>query len=721
MKKVININFSGRLISIEEDAYAQLQNYMESLKQYFSNEEGKEEIIADIENRIAEIFNDKLKAGVASISETEVNEVINIIGKPEDFEPVEESKTEHTRSTAEPRQFVTKGKLYRNGNDKMLGGVCSGIAAYFNIDTVLVRVLFAVLLFGAGVGFLLYIILWIVIPESTEVQTSMEKRLYRNPDDKMLGGVASGLSKYFGIDVWIPRLIFAAPLIFALIRGISVIAYHNFFTDNRFWTFSFGGTTTVIYFLLWWIIPEAKTVQQKMAMKGEKMDLNSIKTNVQDGIKNFADKAQVWGKDISSKSTEFARNLQERAQAGSARVNTVTRSTSSKIGHGIGLLIKGFALFIGGIIAFSLLMALFGLIFGAFSLWPLKAFLLEGNWQNAFAWGSLLFLAIPGIAFLTWLIRRICKIKTNIKPVKAALAILFFTGLVSVIFLVSSLLNSFKGSNFKNAATEMAMTQPKDKIILKVSEPEIAYSGEFPWINMEGEGFDITSDTLKYANIKITIEKSDDSLFHTKIKKYSRGLNAKDAEDRAQRIAFHYTQKDSILDLGSNIAIGRNEKFRGQELILILQVPEGKKVRFDASIEEKLHPFNVRISETWINGRRVQRKMQDRYNDFDYFFDYQVNQDYYMTADGKLELVNKPKESTVQKTEEINDSKKEAEKEKERLRLEKEQQENEKKIEELQRKNDKLEEKKNATTGLLLKEDMRLQNPLSFACINFTL
>jgi hypothetical protein len=442
---------------------------------------------------------------------------------------------------------------------------------------------------------------------------------------------------------------------------------------------------------------------------------------VQDGIKNFADKASVWGKDISSKSSDFAKNLQERAQAGSARVNTITRSTSNKIGHGIGLLLKGFALFIGGIIAFSLLMALFGLLFGTFSIWPFKAFLLEGAWQNAFAWGSLLFFAIPGIAFLTWLIRRIFKIKNNIKPVKAAFAILFFTGLVCVIFLVSSILNSFKGSNFKNAATEVAMTQPKNKIILMVSEPEISYSGEFPWINMEGEGFDITSDTLKYANIKITIEKSEDSLYHTKIKKYSRGFNAKDAEDRAQKIAYHYTQKDSILDLGSSIAIGRNEKFRAQELVFILQVPEGKKVRFDASIEDKLHPFNVRISETWINGRRVHRKMYDQYNDFDYFFDYQVNQDYVMNKEGKLELVNKPKETTVQKPEEINTDKKEAEKEKERLRLEKEQRDNEKMIEELQRKNDKLEEKKNATTGLLLKEDMRLQNPLSLACISFTL
>jgi phage shock protein PspC (stress-responsive transcriptional regulator) len=719
MKKVININFSGRLINIEEDAYTSLQSYIESLKKYFSNEEGQEEIIADIENRIAEIFYEKQTKGATSITIVDVEEVMAAIGKPEDFEAQEEpnTKTDNHYQSAN-KQFINRGRLYRDANDKMLGGVCSGVAAYFNIDTVLVRVLFAVLLFGAGVGFLLYIILWVVIPESMDVQTSMEKRLYRNPDEKMIGGVASGLSKYFGIEVWIPRLIFAAPFIFAVIRGASAIAYHNFFNDNRFWTFGFGGTTTVVYFLLWWIIPEAKSVQEKMAMKGEKLDLNSIRNNVQDGIKNFSDKANAWGKDITNKSNEWTKNMNQRTQENVARVNTIARSTSNKIGHGIGLLIKGFALFIGGIIAFALLMGLLGILIGGAGLWPFKSFLLEGGSQTTLAWGSLLVLLIPGVSFLVWIGRRIFKIKKNIKPVKIVLAALFFIGIVSAIFLTGSLLRSFEYSNYSKPDSEIAITQPTDRLLVTVKEAEVSYSGELPWVHLNDNGFDINRDTLKYANVKIKIERSIDSLYHTSIKKYSRGNSTEDAEARAQKIVFQYSQIGNTLDLGSHIAVGKNEKFRAQEVVITIQVPEGRKIQFDETVD-KLHPFNVRVNEVWENGRRKYRRRERVYFEQDYNFDYKVNEDYIMSKDGRLELVNKPKETP--KEDDLQDKKEELEQKKNELKekeMDLEKQKLDKQIQELEKQKQKLEDKKNSTFSSENTEELSLKNPVSLAYIH---
>ena len=81
MKKIININLSGRVIPIEDSAYEKLQAYVESLRRYFSNEEGRDEIINDIESRIAELMNDKVRKGAACVTEADVEEIIAINGK----------------------------------------------------------------------------------------------------------------------------------------------------------------------------------------------------------------------------------------------------------------------------------------------------------------------------------------------------------------------------------------------------------------------------------------------------------------------------------------------------------------------------------------------------------------------------------------------------------------------------------------------------------------
>ncbi len=693
MKKIININFSGRLINIEEDAYTELQNYLESLKKYFSNEEGQEEIIADIENRIAEIFYDKQQKGATCITITDVNEVAKAIGKPEDFEEQPEPQNNNTNYN-DTRQFVRREKLYRNSMDKMLGGVCSGVANYFNIDTTVVRLIFAVLVFGAGTGVLLYLILWIVLPQSNQVVASNQRRLYRDENDSMIGGVASGIANYFGIEVWIPRLIFAAPFIFSILHSFSRIAFHDIFSGNQFFSMSFAGTTTVTYFILWWIIPLAKTVQEKMAMKGEKLDLNSIKNNVQDGIKNFGSKAQQFGQQVSDKATEWGKQTNQysttftnRANEAASRVTTVGRTATRTLGHGIGLLIKGFGLFIGGIIAITILLSLFTILLGAGSIWPLKEFVISGFWQTVFAYGTLLFLIIPGIAFIVWLVRRIFKIKRNIKPIKFAMASLFFIGFISAICFAASVLNNFKYNNqtYTTQLTDLTTQQPtnsKYKVI--VTEPEINYSGEIPWINIDEPGFDITNDTIKYANIKVKVEQSNDSLFHTYLQKYSRGNNKKAANDIANKIAFNYSITDSIIDLGSHIAISKNEKFRLQEVIVIIQVPTGKKIIFDESTN-KLNPYNFTTTEKWDNGQRVYRR---RSRNNDYTFECKVNQTYIMGSNGKLELEGAKQNYTPNNNTDPENNRK----------IELQKQTNQRKIDSINNENEKLEDKQNAVT-----------------------
>ena len=152
MKKIININLSGRVIPIEDSAYEKLQAYIESLRRYFSNEEGRDEIINDIESRIAELMNDKVRKGSDCITEMDVEEIISSIGRPEDFEAAEketagaasQQKQESAKQQFQSHTYTTvnRGRLYRNTDDKIIGGVCSGLANHLGIDPTILRIIF---------------------------------------------------------------------------------------------------------------------------------------------------------------------------------------------------------------------------------------------------------------------------------------------------------------------------------------------------------------------------------------------------------------------------------------------------------------------------------------------------------------------------------------------------------------------------------------------------
>ncbi|MDB4107902.1 PspC domain-containing protein [Bacteroidia bacterium] len=167
MNKIIQINLSGQAVSIDEKAYEILSKYLGSLENCFSNTESGNEILADIEARITELFFTKMKNGNSFINDGDVNEAIELMGKPEDLgieEEFEQSTTSHASYSARNK------KLFRDPNDKVLSGVCSGLGAYFGMEASVVRIIFLLLIFVAGVPLLAYLILWIAIPEAKTPQ-----------------------------------------------------------------------------------------------------------------------------------------------------------------------------------------------------------------------------------------------------------------------------------------------------------------------------------------------------------------------------------------------------------------------------------------------------------------------------------------------------------------------------------------------------------------------
>jgi phage shock protein PspC (stress-responsive transcriptional regulator) len=172
MKKTTSIHIKGINFIIEEDAYETLKNYMARLERKLSNTKGKEEIIEDIELRVAELFTTELGGTKEVIEQKDVDKTIAILGEPEQY--IDEDGTEEFESNGNDRNegfqenrgeySRSEKKLYRDMEKASIAGVCSGLSAYFNIDLIIVRIIFVLLLFGGGFGFPLYIVLWIVLP-----------------------------------------------------------------------------------------------------------------------------------------------------------------------------------------------------------------------------------------------------------------------------------------------------------------------------------------------------------------------------------------------------------------------------------------------------------------------------------------------------------------------------------------------------------------------------
>ena len=174
MNKTISINLNGMLFNLEEGAYTRLFNYLSEIRHNFKNTEGGNEIIQDVEARIAELFA-KYIVTKQVILEKEVDEVIGIMGEPEVYTD-DEADTKKTNEEKENKERNGIRRLYRDSDDAVLGGVCSGIAYYFGIDPVWLRLAFVIALFLAGSGPLLYIILWIVIPKANSTAEKLQMR-----------------------------------------------------------------------------------------------------------------------------------------------------------------------------------------------------------------------------------------------------------------------------------------------------------------------------------------------------------------------------------------------------------------------------------------------------------------------------------------------------------------------------------------------------------------
>lgn len=246
MKKTLTVNLGGTVFHIDEDAYCLLDNYLCNLKTHFRKEAGAEEIVDDIERRISELFAEKLTEGSQVITITDVEQVITRIGKPEEMEIEGDvimaqgaaddtegaSKSDGSSNTAEGSDEASKEAKGTGNSSKGASGSGHGPGSW-NDD------------------------------KNVHSSDSARRRLFRNPDNKMLGGVISGLAAYLNWDVTLLRI---------LCLVVLILGY---------------GTLVPIYIICWLVIPEASTAGEKLSMRGEPVTLENIGKTVTDGFEKM--------------------------------------------------------------------------------------------------------------------------------------------------------------------------------------------------------------------------------------------------------------------------------------------------------------------------------------------------------------------------------------------------------------------------------------------------
>ena len=172
MNKTININLGGVFFHIDEIAYQNLKRYLDAIRRSLSDDpKGRDEIITDIESRIGELLSTKVKDVRQVINEQDIEEVIEVMGKPEDYMVDDEIFSDDSYQSYGNKRYK---KLYRDGSDKFLGGVSSGMAHYLNIDVIWIRIGWLVAAFGFGFGFIVYPLLWILLPEANTTAEKLE-------------------------------------------------------------------------------------------------------------------------------------------------------------------------------------------------------------------------------------------------------------------------------------------------------------------------------------------------------------------------------------------------------------------------------------------------------------------------------------------------------------------------------------------------------------------
>jgi phage shock protein PspC (stress-responsive transcriptional regulator) len=566
MKKNISINISGIIFHIEEDGYENLKKYLDSINKYFSSFEDSSEILADIESRIAEIFLSKLNEEKQVITAEDVNALVATMGSVSDFKAAEEedfqkaeasantstdagsaqqessgsSQSSGSTSSSSQRTYVPPKSLSRDQRRKILGGVCSGIANYMNVDAVWIRLLFALLAFAYGFTFFVYIVMWIVVPGSYDLEEpEVEKKLFRDTDRKVIGGVAGGVAAFLGIDITLVRILFV----------VFTIA---------------GGLGFFVYIVMWVILPEAKTLTDRMQMQGEPVTLSNIESNIK---KNLGEQ-NAQEESTATKILMFPFRLIGIILSAIAKI-LVPIIEVLRVAIGIVIVIFGLSAVFATLVAGLILIGAFSGESSSF-MWsdyneinfPLHTVLRAVPGWVAFA-GFLASLA-PGLMILLLGISVIAKKIVFSAAVGWSLFAMFFISSALLAVGIPRIVYGFK----EDGESEITTNYP--------------VKGKRIYINVREVGLD------DYRGARLIIEGYDGKDIKLEQRFESHGSTRQKAIENIDMIDYHVEQRDSVFTFDSNVSFKPDAVFREQRVFMTLYIPYGQEFQVDRQIHRMI-------------------------------------------------------------------------------------------------------------------------------------
>ncbi len=513
MKKAVKINLSGQIFHIDEDAYEKLKVYLDTISSHFSNVSESQEILSDIEMRIAELFREKMSDENQVVSVKEVEEVIDIMGRPEEIADEDE-----TTGPGRSREQRASRRLYRDPDNAVFGGVSAGLSAYLNLDLLLIRILFVVFtLLGAGTPLLLYIILWIAVPK-------------------------------------------------------------------------------------------AGSAAEKLEMRGEKVTVSNLEKAAKEEYENVKENLKKARNSESFRRTEDA-----------------FTSFFMAIGTIFMVCLKIFL----GFIAVVLILIGIGLLFGTVSFVFFGAHFIpfgnDGSFQHtlpeliqpfvnpqnasALIIAGLLLVLIPILAIIYGLFKALFRFKGKDRLLGLSAFTIWILALIAAIMLIY-----YEGRNYQDGEiitdTKSLTSFTGDTLYLSVDVAELNKIESEDYFNIDHKWYFSEDMNNFYGDIDINVRKSADSEYKVRIEKSARGIDNETAQKNAQDIIYEFKQKESSLILDPYFIIEKDGPWRAQAIEVTVYVPMGKAIKFEKNTEDFIGWVqNTEDYSDWeISGKTLQMK-----------------------------------------------------------------------------------------------------------------
>ncbi len=572
MKKNVSINIGGIIFHIEEDGYEKLRNYLDSVNTYFSSFEDSKEIIEDIEGRIAELFLAKLEDGKQVISKEDVDDLISVMGTTKDFDATIETEEEkqgeqEKETTQEEEKAKSEAKrLFRDNKRRVIGGVAAGLAHYFKIDPIWARLIilaffFAIILTpGSSFVVLAYIIFWIAIPGSDTLEEDKAiKKLFRDPEDRVIGGVCGGLANYFGVDKGLIRVIFVVSISF----GAGILAY----------------------LILWIIVPEAKTITEKMQMQGEPVTITNIeetikkKLNVKEGEESSLVKILLFPFRLIALVLKALGEL-----LGPFLKFTVE---ALRILVGVFCLLLGFFLFMGVTVALLILLG----VGGAMEQWahfgPFSPDYLISTLSTLTIVSAYFVTTVPAVGLFILGLSTIIRKPVAKTVVGWSLFGLWLFGLLGLAFTLPSIINDFKVENrFKEQKTYEWQQEEIPVLVLNESEEVFPFNS---------------------SDVTLRLRGHSDSLYLLVLDFESKGSSRSDARKNARSVTYEVEKVGNAFVFDSGLSFENNAPFRFQSLRATFYIPYGQVFEMEGDLSEIL------INTLPLNGYRAYQMEGNRW------------------------------------------------------------------------------------------------------------